>query len=269
MPEINARLVSTIALALLFSSHFARASETDVCVAAAERAQVERRKTQLITARNDLVACSREICPHQVRDDCKGWLAEVDEALPSIVPSFIDENGADVSEVSVSSDGAPLLGHLDGRAVAINPGAHTIVFFWRNTSFEQKIVVREGEHDRAVTVRAPKTLSTRTAEPTSSPGISPAVWVLGGAGVLALGSAVGFWVSGRDARSDLYDTCGKTGSCTNDDVDASKRTLVIGDVLAGVGVAAIGAAIVIAIVVHPNAAPTDLRTSFSSTTIRF
>jgi hypothetical protein len=261
-------LVVPIALALLFSADFARATETDVCVAAAERAQVERKKTALIAARNDLVICAREACPLQVRNDCKGWLTEVDVAQPTIVPSFLDENGADVSDVRVSSDGTLLLDHLDGRAVAMDPGAHTLVFSRQNHDIVQKIVVREGEHDRVVTVRAPKVVASPAPEKPESSGVSPAVWVLGGAGILALGTAVGFWVSGRDARSDLYDTCGTTGSCTNDDVDSAKRKLVIGDVLAGVGIAAIGAAIVIAIVVHPNAAP-DVHTSFSPTTIRF
>ncbi|MEO7113588.1 MAG: hypothetical protein ABI183_24330 [Polyangiaceae bacterium] len=268
MPEINARLIAPIAIALLFSADFARASETDVCVAAAERAQVERKKTAFIAARNDLVICAGEACPLQVRNDCKGWLTEVDAAQPSIVPSFIDENGADVSDVSVSSDGVLLLDHIDGRAVAINPGAHTLVFSRQNDSVVQKIVVREGEHDRVVTVQAPKKSLAPVSEPTSSSGVSPAVWVLGGVGVLALGTAAGFWIAGRDARGDLYDTCGTNGSCSNEDVDSAKRKLVIGDVLAGVGIAAIGAAVIIAIVVHPNAAP-DRNTSFSPTTIRF
>lgn len=268
MFEINARLVAPIALALLFSTDLARATETDVCVAAAERAQLERKRTAFIAARNDLVVCAREACPLQVRNDCKGWLTEVDAAQPSIVPSFIDENGADVSDVKVFSDGALLLDHLDGRAVAMDPGSHSLLFSRQNESVEQKIVVREGEHDRVVTVHAPKKILAPAPEPTSSSGVSPAVWVLGGAGVVALGAAVAFWVSGRDARSDLYDTCGLTGSCSNEDVDAAKRKLVIGDVLAGVGIAAIGAAVVIAIVVHPDTAP-DVHTSFSPTTIRF
>ena len=268
MLEINARLVVPIALALFFSADFARATETDMCVAAAERAQVERKKTAFISARNDLVICAREACPLQVRNDCKVWLTEVDAAQPSIVPSFTDENGADVSDVRVFSDGKLLLDHIDGRAVAMDPGAHTLVFSRQNSNIVQKLVVREGEHDRVVTVHAPKKLPAPPPAPASSSGVSPAVWVLGGAGVLALGTAVGFWVSGRDARSDLYDTCGITGGCTNDDVDAAKRKLVIGDVLAGVGIAAIGAAVIIAIVVHPDATP-DLRASFSSTTIHF
>lgn len=266
MPEINARLIAPIALALLFTADFARASETDVCVAAAENAQVERNKSELISARKDLVVCAREVCPLQVRNDCKGWLTEVDAAMPTIVPSFVDEHGADVSHIEVFSDGVLLLDHLEGRAVAINPGEHTLVFSRPNAKYTEKIVVREGEHDRVVTVHAPKAIDAPSTRPTS--GISPAVWVLGGAGVLALGTAVGFWISGRSDRADLYDTCGTTGSCTDDDVDAAKRKLVIGDVLAGVGIVALGAAVVIAIVVHPETAP-DLRTSFSPTMIRF
>lgn len=80
-----------------------------------------------------------------------------------------------------------------------------------------------------------------------SADVPTVAWILGGSGVALAASGVALWVVGRNERTDLTSTCGVTSSCAHADILASRTKLVVGDVVVGAGLLAMGASVVIAL----------------------
>ena len=138
------------------------------CVQASEQGQTERDEGKYRAARQSFLACSREACPALVVRSCATWLRELDTTAPTIVVGARDEHGNDLSDVTVTFDGAPFASHLDGRPIEVDSGEHVLRFERPGSeSVEQKLVIRAGERARVVTV----TLRSPAAEvPTPRPG---------------------------------------------------------------------------------------------------
>jgi hypothetical protein len=261
-----------LALALVCAASNARAEPTrNECIQASEDAQLLRIHTQLVAARKKLVTCSNPACPKIVQKDCSNWLDEVDRAIPTIVLGARDPRGHDLTDVHVTLDGAPLVDRLDGTAVAVDPGAHTLRFEAPGQpAHEEKIVVREGEKNRIVSVLVgeplpvqPKPSELSPLSPVAPPsaertrGPSVATWILGGLGLATLAAAGAVGTASLVQRQNLYDSCGSTGSCQQSDVDS---VYLMYD-LAYAGAALGGALVVTGIVVglatrHVVVAPT-------------
>lgn len=202
------------------------------CVDDFTAGQTLRAEHALRAARVKLVACAQEACPAAVRKDCGELLAQVDAALPTIVPRARDGAGHDLVDVAVRLDGEPVLAKLDGRALALDPGAHVVRFERAGAdTVEVKIVVAEGEKLR--NVDATFALPRRASTPTIAREGPPAgAWVLGGVAVVGLASFVYFGLDGRGDVLSLRESCG--GACRQSDVDAAHRKLVVADVALGV-----------------------------------
>jgi hypothetical protein len=68
--------------------------------------------------------------------------------------------------------------------------------------------------------------------------------VLGGGGLAALGAAAYLWISVRsDLDKIVAEPCAAARRCSASDVTSVRTRLIVGDVLAGVGLAAIGAGV--------------------------
>jgi hypothetical protein len=228
----------------------ALADGTDACIASAEHAQRLRLAGQLRAARGELLVCARESCPGPVASDCKRWLGEIDTALPSIVVRAVDGQGNETTEVRVSIDGTPVATHLDGRPIAADPGEHVLVAEGANGSASASVrfVLREGEHDRLVSVDFPS--------PAPAARVPAASWILGGVGVAALGAGATLWALGMGERADLLDNCGKNGRvCSAGDETPAKTKLLVGDIAFGGGLVSLGAAVWLALRGWPSAAP--------------
>jgi hypothetical protein len=233
----------TAGLACGLYARAARADAVDACIAAAEASQVEKRELHLRTARDKLLFCARDACPGAIQKDCKRWLAEVEARLPSVVLRVVDAGGGEVGRARVLVDGALLADTLDGRAVPVDPGEHTFRVEAGNSAVVQRIVIREGEQSRLLSLKLP------AAAPSGSPSRIPTgAWVVGGIGAAGLAAGVALWIVGLHARSDLYATCGVMHGCAPSSVDHARTELVAGDVAAGLGIAAVGAAVVWALV---------------------
>ncbi|HEY6464087.1 MAG TPA: hypothetical protein VIY73_28155 [Polyangiaceae bacterium] len=252
MPQVIAarsRVAASLLLAALLTAPFAHAdppSKVDACVSAAEAAQHQRKAAHLRDARASLVACAQSECPRVVRDDCSRWLAEVDEALPTVVMRARDSLGHDLTAVRVSLDGAPLVERLDGKAVAIDPGEHTLRFESPDhVGVEQRIVVVEGQHERLVDVVFPAAgaiaVPPASAPPPERTTHRPvASYVVGGFGVLSLGAFATFDALAWSSLHRLQGTCGT--QCAPDQTDAGRRDVVVAATALGVGVVALGVA---------------------------
>lgn len=245
-------LTLVVAFGLSTARSSSAPSEKQACVDASQKAQQLRSDGKMITAREQLLVCARDACPGVVRKDCGRWMAEVDEALPSVVIGAKDGHGHDLDAVKVTVDGKVFADRLDGKAQPIDPGTHVFRFEHETAPpIEEKVVVREGEKNRTISVvmhlpgddvplaasggggdKAPRGSESREV-PVES-------WVLGGVGVLALGSFVYFGLSGRGATSDLRSSCAP--ACNKGDVDSARTKLLIADVSLGVSVVALGLA---------------------------
>lgn len=235
------------------------------CADAYVAGQASRDAGRLTVARERLSLCASDSCPRVLQGDCIEWLREVVDRLPSVVVRAVDADGRDVDAL-VSIDGGQAVA-LNGRPIELDAGAHQLeVRAAANGSVaNERVVLAEREKGRIVlvTISAPgagaasgaTALRPASTQPASGPtsvvpvepasgrtSLSPWPFVLGGVGVAALGGAGFFYLTGLDDGATLRDGCGSPPSCSQNDVDAAHRKLIVGDVLAGVGVVAIGVA---------------------------
>lgn len=216
------------------------------CVAATERGQAKRDEGQLVASRAEFVACGDDSCPTVVRRECVRWLAEVDARIPSLIVSVTDSNGKDVVGADVSLDGVRLPVAGAGRAFTLDPGPHLLRATGKKVNpVEERVVVRERERERVVKLvlrsqeappRGMVTVPLRRTVPVLS-------WVLGGAAVVGGAGFAYFWATGMSKVSRLRDSC--SPYCSPEQIDDARSPLTIARVSAGIGVAAMIAAVTV------------------------
>jgi hypothetical protein len=220
------------------------------CANAYEQAQRTRNEGLFRASREHMLVCADDACPKVLRNECVKWLGELDNAMPTVLVIAKDDKGNELSDVSVSVDGTKLVDHLDGKALAVDPGSRTFRFARAGSdSIEQKVLIREGEKRRVLNVTftipgAPSTPAPIKDEPSPS-SVPTATWILGGVGVVALAVSVPMYASYFRQKTDLDDGCGRTSTCDPAEVDPEKRQLIYANVTSAIGAVAIGAAVVI------------------------
>jgi hypothetical protein len=273
VPRLSAVVLLTVAGVTQGTSAGAdeRADEKQVCASAAEEAEQMRIDARLLAARERLLRCSRPECPAAVRSDCAGWMSEVAAAMPTVVLAVRDARGQDVLGALASVDGVPIAHGLDGKALEVDPGAHTFRFEAAGISTEQVVLVREGEKSRAVTATldlgpaapaapvgsasspapvapsgsspAPAALSGSASAPApaTSLRVSPWTWAFGGIGVVTLAVGAYLELSVNADASDLKSSCGH--SCSHSQVDPLVlKQQVLGPIAFGIGALSLGLA---------------------------
>lgn len=281
LAALQSALALTLALGFAIPARAASPSAKEVkeaCVSAYERAQDLRRTGKLVEAREALITCSQAACPSAATVDCTRWLGEVEQSLPSVVVSAHDARGHEVTDLRVLVDGSPLPAAPSGLATPIDPGVHT--FRYESSlgpAIEERVTIREGEKNRAVSVTLGPAPSPAAANaPSPSPGARPVpalAWVLGGVGVAGFAVLAGFGASSLGDESALRDTCAPR--CAEADVHAIRVKHTIADIGLGVGLASLGVATWIFVTrpVVPDAKPsasTTLQLAFtgSAATLR-
>jgi hypothetical protein len=140
------------------------------CAAAYEETQVLQRRGKLIDARKQAAACSAPACSVYVTRDCTQWYAEIDATLPSVVLAAKDATGADARAVRVTVDGQLFAEQLDGKGAPIDPGEHVVRFEMAGAApIEQRVLIREGEKNRAVSASFPPPHPGTTVDPIRQP----------------------------------------------------------------------------------------------------
>ena len=226
-------------------------ADVEACLSAAEQGQRLRAAGSLTSAQASFAKCIPQACPRDVRVDCSRWLSEVDEAIPTIVVQAKDSEGHDRVDVRVSVDGALLAQTLTGLALPLDPGSRRLRFEAKDAPpVEQVLAIRQSEKNRIVSV-----VFEHPRPATPNAPVIP--FVVGGAGLVAVGFGVGLWAIGLRDRSDLRDACASPTSCNQNDIDAAKTKLVVGDILVGIGVVALATGIYLA--VRPRAEHTSSR----------
>jgi hypothetical protein len=264
-----------LALALLGTTLFCRVARADeaACIAASESELALRQAGKLEDAIKQLAVCAAPTCSAAVKAECTRRMQELQAALPTIVLAATDEGGNDVSAVAVKLDGAPLVGSLDGRAIAVDPGTHSLRFETAGKPpVEKSFVFREGEKDRRISVAlgaggavatAPvAAIAAGPAAPAGVPEATPSprsTWngrktlavvsgVVGLAGI-GVGSAFGVatisdWSSSKNECSTGPGKCPNHTQAVSDQQSASTAGL-LSTVGFGVGVAGLAGAAVL------------------------
>ncbi len=243
------RAISVFACVLGLSGlcGIARADTKDQCASGSEQAQRLIKQGKFIEARAQLLVCTRVECPAIVKQDCDGWLSNLDATIPSLVVAARDEDGRDLLELKVMLDGAPV-DSLNGVAIPVNPGVHKLrVEAAGRIPSESQVVVHEGERARPVTVTLlSATPKERPAPPpviVKEPGTSPFVYVFGTLAGVGLASFATFEIKAAVDASHLRSTCAP--HCSQDDVDRVSTGQVVANVSLIAGAAFAGGAFAI------------------------
>lgn len=229
------------ATALLFCARAETAPNKKACLAAADEGQDLRAAGKLRDARERFLACAVDACPPVVRGDCVRWVSELDGEIPSIVLR-VSRGGVDVASAKIRVDGA--LVAEDGKPVRLDPGKHQVQVEADGQTHDETLVVVTGEKNRVVTIALPPaqaTTPTPTPAPSEPAAHAPAwAWVSASVAVVGAGGFAYFAISGTRDVHRMDDSCAPF--CSDADVDAARRKLIIGDVFLGVAVVAAGVA---------------------------
>ncbi|HEY5955263.1 MAG TPA: hypothetical protein VIV60_01870 [Polyangiaceae bacterium] len=224
-------------------------AEANACASAYERAQELRAQQQLRDALGTLRTCVNPSCSEFVRTECNRWLGEVEAAIPSIVLA-VRSGDKDLQDVRVMCDNAELVTGLDGRAVAVDPGPHTLTFVVENApSVELTLVFREGEKNRLVTANISQPRRSPAAPRPTRSNVAPSsersrptwpTFALGGLSVIGVGGFVALGLRGNSEVADRERTC--SPGCTDAELRPARTSYLLADISLGVGVLSLGAA---------------------------
>jgi hypothetical protein len=223
-------------------------SDSSACATTAEQAQELRTLHKFREAQEKLLNCAQPTCPAIVRRDCAQWLSEVDKAMPSVVIKATGPSYRDMIAVRVWLDGVLLFDRLNGLAHPVDPGVHQFRFEAEGMiPLEEQVLIREGEDRRMLAVQFTALPDTGFSSPSLDDTVrahpTPVLpFVLGGVGLVALGSFAYFGIKGRSEASDLGSGCGATKTCSEAQIDHVRRKLQIADVSLGVSLISFGIA---------------------------
>lgn len=243
----TARLALVVALSAFARDALAEPPpDKATCAHSYEQAQEQKKAGKLIEAKKSLLVCSQASCPDFIKSDCGQWITEVETRTPSLAIVAKDAHGGDLTAVQIYVDDKKIADRIGGMALPVDPGEHALRFVHEgDAAVEKRVLVREGEKARVVQVTfAPKTPKPAPAAETqahaSLPKRKTLAYVLGGAGVVALGVGSYFWIAGKGQESDAKNQCAPT--CPQDRVDSIRSRYLVGDIAVGVGLVSIGVA---------------------------
>lgn len=230
------------------------------CINSHESGQVEAKAGRLKHAAELFAACgAMEDCPTAVRAECVELYRDVAKSLPTVIFSVVDEQGNDITNVQVYAANQLLTASLDGRALALDPGKYSLKFaFPKGEPVETDVLVREGEKNRVITVKAQVRTPAKSSTPVSvqdrvsseadatnantRDALPLGVWVSAGVGATAIASWGVFALLGRSKQSKVDECSPKCDASLHGDFDAMRRDYLVADISLGVAVASAGAA---------------------------
>jgi hypothetical protein len=264
----KANLAVAAVVALAFTEGAARAGDptTADCLSASDASLKFGNQHKLRAERAQLLLCAASTCPADIRKECLSRVDEVNAQMPTIVFSARDASGADLSAVKVTLDGEVLAEHLEGSALAVDPGEHTLTFETAgHPDVTKKLMIIEGEKERRelITFGAPSGVSPPEGGAGQSAQGAPEggaagqgglgtqkvlALVAGGLGVVGVGVGAVFGVMAMSKKSDAQNSCPGPGTaCATQngvskwsDAASAGNVSTIGFIVGGVGLAAAG-----------------------------
>jgi hypothetical protein len=233
------RRAVSILVVLSLSAPVIAAPDKASCLKAHEEAQKLRTDNKLRDAREKLLVCAADACPSLVKVDCTKWLPEVDRDQPTVIVRA-KEGKNDLTDVKVEIDGVIVASYLDGKPIAVDPGAHALkIERSGSTPIEQKLVVASGEKNRLVKVVF-AALPVETPSPSPNTESSMLPWVLSGVGAAGIAGFAILGITTRSRISELRGTCAP--NCDPGEESSLRTRLILADVSLVIGLASLGAA---------------------------
>jgi hypothetical protein len=219
------------------------------CAAAYVAAQRLRKADKLSEAKAQLEVCADDACPAALTKDCKPWLEDVLQNQPSVKISVIGLDGKPAGDARVTVDGRSVDANA-AEPIELDPGKHQFHFELEGANpVDKEIQLSRGDKALPVSAdfsgQAPAPSAPESApapEPKAETGrpIPVSVWILGGVGLVGLGSFAYFGSKGKSEENHLADTCAP--NCDQSDVDASHRKYLIADISLGLSLLAFSGA---------------------------
>jgi hypothetical protein len=170
-----------------------------------------------------------------MKKECTGWLAEVEAAQPSVViRAHAPGSSTSIADVRVSIDDKEVAARLDGAAILVDPGEHRFHFARASDPpVDRVVLIGEGEKLKPIEIE----IGTLLPPPSASAKPIWPVFALGGVGIASIGVFAILGATGSSRYNELQSTCAP--NCSPEDTDALKTQFVVGDVMLGVGIAAL------------------------------
>jgi hypothetical protein len=182
-----------------------------------------------------------------------------------------------VSDVSVFLDGTELSERAPTAAIDVDPGEHVVRCERAGfTSVEQSVRVAEGERGDEVDCRLaqatpkvpdagrprvdPRILQPLPAGSNAHGPLPWVVWPLGGLGLAGIGTFTFFGLEGKAEENTLRGKTGCAPRCTSTQLEPVETKFLIANVSLGVGIVALAAAAVVALL-HQSSGPTTTSTA--------
>ncbi len=147
---------AAMALFLTTPAHAAGAKEKSACTAAytAYKSAIDAEKAgHLREARETLRTCAEATACAGLAPKCAAKYTQLGADMPSIVPIVADDTGTPRADVEVRMDGQMLTSKLDGKGIPVEPGLHELTFSADGKVVgTQKVLVVEGQRNRTVSV---------------------------------------------------------------------------------------------------------------------
>lgn len=214
------------------------------CVLEHDRARMLRLDEQWMEARAAMSRCSLEGCPLAIRSDCRAWLEEVAQALPTLL-IIVERDDGGGRPVLATIDGGPTFQLSDlAHPIEVLPGRHRLRFVLDPYApIENEISVEKGEKNRLVKVRfirgpSPSSVpllgaSAPPVKRESSRPIPLSTYLLAGAALAAAATSTGLLVSALSMRGNARATCAPV--CGSDVRQAVELRLRFADLSGGLG----------------------------------
>lgn len=232
--------LTVIAASVLSATPVWADAETQACIDEHANGQVARAQGALLRAKRLFLACASRECPQLIRDDCATLGSEVEAALPSVVVIAETLSGKDVPTATVRVDDGSESLPVDGRAIFVDPGPHEFrVATPAGAETRVTTLAREAEKYRRVVARFADPLPPK-AEKQPAPSaarVPPLAYVAGTVALVATGLGTYFELKGLSQQNTL-DGC--KPNCQQADVDAMRRSYLMGDIFLGVALVSFG-----------------------------
>jgi hypothetical protein len=246
------RSAARLVIALVAASGAALSSparaQAPACKAPFERAQELRKDGRLIAARRELTSCVAA-CPAALAEQCRIWIGEVEPQMSWLTVIVTDSKGRSRGDALVELDGDAVPRRVWQGAIPVDPGRRVVRVSLGEVVKEQSVDIAAGAAERVTIIPGGEGESTQSSED----GV-PAHWfVLGGGGLAVALAGMEVVIAGHVLASDYKARCEErdpecslAGSAEwRSDV---RKLWTAGGIVGGVGAAALGAAIVGAVI---------------------
>lgn len=213
-----------------------------VCIAAYESLQESRARGALLASREQAFECASSACPAFIQKDCTTWIDEIEAELPTV--SFdVQSGGKPLGAVRVLAGERVLVERVDGAAVELDPGVHSLRFEASGLPpATRSVEVARGRKGQRVSVELPEPSPPAPLAPHPAPALRPremestsvAPWIAGAVGVAGLAGFASLGGAGLSEEASLERTCAPR--CSEADLRSVRTKYLLADISLGVGV---------------------------------